>query len=113
MKYYEKEMETIHPEGCIMLTWEDAERMEKRNYKNGWGFSMADCLHKLATHMEAQETIDEDDSKAPLAILEQEKIEWRLEDANFHEFRTLLHDNQYIKALAWIAKQFTDLEVVE
>ena len=114
MMYHGRKMETIHPEGCVAMTWADAERMEKRNEANGWGFGMADCLRMLADHMDADEARNEvtDDEKFLFATAKMEKIEWRLEDANFHTFHKMLHDGEYVKALAWIAKEYCEMEVV-
>ena len=111
MKYFGKEMEGIHPVGCIAMTWEDAERMAKRNEKDGWGFDMAKCLHFLANHMDADNVDEGDNEQLMSAIATKEMIEWRLEDANFHTFCGYLHNNEYAHALAWIAKEYCDMEV--
>lgn len=107
MKYYGKEMPTIHPEGCTAMTWEDAEAMNKLNQENGWGFSMPDLLRLLADHMEAYDFgyngIPEEEAKRT-----QEKIEWRLEDANFHKLCALLHDNDYVKASEAITEEISN-----
>lgn len=111
MTYYGKEMPTIHPEGCKSMTWEDAELMEKRNEECGWGFSMPKCLHFIANHMEANHTMalpivtDDDKQRYYNARGEQEKIEWRLTDANFHTLCKLLHDGDYKSATEWVLKE--------
>lgn len=99
MKYYEKEMDTIHPNGCVAMTWEDAEAMEKLNNENGWGFGMSDLLRLVADHMDAREFDDHEHDRI------MEMIEWRLTDANFHTFCELLHDNKYDNAVEWIMKE--------
>ena len=111
--YHGRVMDTDHPTGCVAMTWQDAERMEKRNEACGWGFTMAKCLHFLANHMDADYAHhnEEDKEKFLSAIAEKEMIEWRLEDANFHTFCGLLHDNKYAEALAWIAKEYCEMEV--
>ena len=111
--YHGKVMDTDHPNGCVAMTWQDAERMEKYNEKNGWGYSLAKCLHLLADHMECDEAIEdeEDEEKVNWCKAKIEMIEWRLEDANFHTFCGLLHDGKYNEALAWIAKEYCEMEV--
>lgn len=113
MMYHGRKMETIHPEGCKAMTWADAERMDKRNADHGWGFGMADCLRMLADHMDAEMARHEvtDKEKFLSATAKMEMIEWRLEDANFHTFHKMLHDGEYVKALAWIAKEYCEMEV--
>lgn len=108
MIYHGRKMKTIHPEGCVAMTWADAERMEKRNEAHGWGFGMADCLRMLADHMDAEKARHEvtDNEKFLFATAKMEKIEWRLEGANFHTFCKLLRGNEYTKALEWITKTY-------
>ena len=102
MKYHEKEMETEHPSGCVAMTWEDAMEMEKANKDNGWGFSTPDLLHMIADHMNAH--YDTEDGKTPLEACRcAEKIEWRLEDANFHTLCGLLNCADYKKAIEYVA----------
>ena len=93
MKYYEKEMPTIHPKGCVAMTWEDAEEMESLNADCGWGFGLSNCLRFLSDHMDAFDKGD---------YLTAEKIEWRLDDANFHTFSKHLNEHSYDYALNWI-----------
>lgn len=102
MKYYEAEMTTIHPEGCVALTWEDAENAEKENYDCGWGFSAPDLLKFITDHMNAEYAVE--DGEDPYKhYLTQERIEWRLEDANFHRLCEMLHTHNYKKATEWVA----------
>ena len=102
MKYYEKEMGTTSPEGCIAMTWEDAEAVEKQNKENGWGFSAPDLLRLIADHMDA--TYKEEDGEDPFELYRtQEKIEWRLEDANFHTLCKFLKLHSYKEAITWVA----------
>ena len=102
MKYYEKEMGTTSPEGCIAMTWEDAEAVEKQNKENGWGFSAPDLLRLIADHMDA--TYKEEDVEDPFELYRtQEKIEWRLEDANFHTLCKFLKLHSYKEAITWVA----------
>ena len=104
MKYYEAEMPTINPEGCVAMTWEDAEEMEKLNYECGWGFSASDCLRFIADHMDAYYDHMEESENAEILkhVKLMECIEWRLEDANFHTLKRLLHDNKYSDAIKWV-----------
>ena len=103
MKYYEKEMETIHPTGCKVLTWEEAEDAEKQNEECGWGFSVEDEMDFLIDHIRAYIFILKNgDDTAENATREMEWIEWRLEDANFHTFCELLHKHDSDGAYAWI-----------
>ena len=107
MKYYGKEMDSIHPEGCIAMTWEDAEEMAKANHDCGWGFSVPDQLRFIADHMDAN--YDVKDGNDPLEAYRcMEKIEWRLEDANFHTLCGFLHDHEYIKAIKYIGEEYSD-----
>ena len=108
MKYHGKEMTTIHPSGCVAMTWEDAERMEKRNEACGWGFTFANCLHFVADHMEANECLERNAmrDKHIVAKLKQEMIEWRLEDANFHDLCGFLHECEYAVAIDWAIKDY-------
>ena len=103
MKYYGKEMDTIHPEGCVAMTWEDAEEMEKLNSKCNWGFSTADCLRFIADHMEAHIDAEQEDKDPHNAYKHMECIEWRLEDANFHTLHGFLATYDYKKAIEWVA----------
>ncbi len=110
MKYYEKEMTTIHPDGCEELTWEDAEECEKLNQECGWGFGISDIFRMLADHMDAHNNewrgIPKKEAKKT-----QEIIEWRLEDANFSALRKLLHNLDYENAVKWAVNAYTQLEV--
>ena len=102
MTYHGKAMENIHPEGCVALTWEDAEKMEKLNSENGWGFSDADLLRLIADHMDANFAVE--DGEEPLEHnLKMESIEWRLEDANFHTLCGLLNAKDYNEAIRWVS----------
>ena len=103
MKYYEKEMTTEHPVGCAVMTWEDAEAMEKLNAECGWGFNHIDCLRFIITHEEAYNKINVDSMEAYRTM---ECIEWRLEDANFHMLCGLLHKYNYKGALEWVMKTY-------
>ena len=100
MKYYGKEMETEHPVDCLVMTWKDAEEMNKLNYACGWSFSDADLLRLTANHMDAyydgeETTVQEEIDRC---IRTMEMIEWRLTDANFHMFCALLHNHKYSEA---------------
>ena len=98
MTYYGKEMENIHPEGCKAMTWEDAEKADKLDADNGWGFSDADLLRLIADHMSAQDDI-ENGEDIEEAVKTQEIIEWRLNDANFHNLCETLHEHKYSDAV--------------
>lgn len=103
MKYYNKEMENIHPEGCVALTWEDAEKAERENEACGWGFSTPDCLRFIADHMDANYAV-EDGEDPTEHYRKQEWIEWRLEDANFHTLCGHLNAHDYNEAIKWVAE---------
>ena len=101
MKYFEKEMDTISPEGCVAMTWEDAEEMEMLNQEHGWGFSAPDLLRLISDHLDA--FYAEQDGEDPFELYRtQEKIEWRLEDANFHTLRGFLKLHDYKEAITWV-----------
>lgn len=108
MMYHGEKMESVHPNGCVAMTWADAERMELLNKEHGWGLGMADCIRMLSDHMDAENARHEvtDSEKFLFATAKMEKIEWRLEDANFHTFHKHLHGKEYENALAWITKTF-------
>lgn len=95
---------------CYALTYEIIDNelyplLEKKN----WGFSMADCLRMIADHMEA--TCDIADGNDPLeAYLAKEKIEFMLEDCNFHELCGLLSNEEYVKATEWVLKDYSEEE---
>ena len=112
MTSFGKKMPTIHPNGCEAMTWEDAERMEKRNEQHGWGFTAADCLRLTAKHMDADfaHHYEEDPDKAMAALAEKEMIEWRLTDANFHTFCGYLREGNYNGAVKWVLSDMMDTE---
>ena len=101
MTYHGKDMTTVHPEGCVSMTWEDAEAMDKLNQENGWGFSDSDLLRLVADHIDAHhdETDGEDVFKAYKTM---ECIEWRLTDANFHSLVKMLSAHDYANAVRLI-----------
>ena len=96
--------------GCVVMTKADAEEMNRLNEKCGWGFSAMDCLHFLADHLGANVTrkFSTEPDEVMEAIRTMEKIEYRLEDANFHEFCGLLSDHDYNGAMEWIRKDYDD-----
>ena len=104
MKYHGKEMPKIHPEGCKAMTWEDAERMEKENQENGWGFSTPDLLRLIADHMDGNYMVGDGEEEKGLKMME--CIEWRLEDANFHTLCGYLNERDYKKAVAYVVKEW-------
>ena len=108
MKFHGKEMPTIHPEGCKAMTWEDAERMEKRNADHGWSIDFTTAIRMLADHMDAYTAslTEKDAEKVECAIAKYEMIEWRLADANFHGFCKLLHENKYAEAFKYIDDEY-------
>lgn len=61
--------------------------------EKGYGFSLADCLHMIADHMEKDE-------------LTKEKIEFMLEYCNFHELYNHLHNGNYDYALNWVYNDY-------
>lgn len=102
MTYYGKKMPTDHPEGCVAMTWKDAEEMDALNKENGWGFSNSDLLRLIADHMDAH--FDVEDGNDPMeARKKMECIEWRLTDANFHTLCAHLHKHDYREAIKWFA----------
>ena len=113
MKYYEKEMNTIHPTGCVGMTWEDAEAVEKINADNGWGISFADSLRMIADHMEANEkrTTSNEPDVVMNAHRVMEMVEWRLTDANFHSLAHFLHSNNYEGAIKFVTEDYFETEV--
>ena len=107
MKYFNREMPEDRPTGCVAMTWEDAEEMEKLNNENGWGFSDSDLLRLIADHMDAyldnlQAT---DNVEIMKSIATMEKIEWRLTDANFHTFCKMLNEHKYKEATLHVANE--------
>ena len=104
MKYYNAEMETVHPSGYSVMTWEDAEEVEKLNYENGWGFSSTNLLRLIADHEDCYFDMEEttDMNTFHKYMRKMERIEWRLEDANFHELHKLLRKHEYRKAVEWL-----------
>ena len=104
MKYYDREMDTIHPDNCVALTWEDAEYAEELNRACGWGFSAPDMLRFIADYMDAfcdsEEETDADNSMKDYLVME--RIEWRLEDANFHTLCEFFHAHKFTDAVVWV-----------
>ena len=83
---------------CKALTYEIIENELYPLVKSkGWGFSMADCLRMIADHMDGD-------------TLTKEKIEFMLEDCNFHMFNGFLSDEEYIRAIEWVLKEYTEEE---
>ena len=105
MTYHGKKMETIHPYECVALTWEDAEKAEKLNAENKWGFTTPELLHMVADHMDATVKADTGIDVVD-SYRKAEFIEWRLEDANFHTFCHALNVKDYKKAIQWVANEF-------
>ena len=107
MKYYGVEQESIHPVGCKAMTWEDAEAMEELNAKHSWSFSIADEAKIVMKHKNYQKIVksSEDEAERNNAIAEQEKIEWRLEDANFHTLCRFLRARRYLEAMEYVIKE--------
>lgn len=61
--------------------------------EKGYGFTLADCLRMIADHMEGDE-------------LTKAKIEFMLEDCNFHDLFKHLNDGNYDYALNWVYNDF-------
>ena len=96
--------------GCIVMTEADAEEMQNLDEKCGWGFSAMDCMRFLADHMDANaiRKFSVEPNEVMEAIRTEEKIEFRLEDCNFHTFCGMLHDGKYDDAYKWIREDFED-----
>lgn len=102
MMYYGREMGTMHPTGCEVMTWDEAEEMEALNRDNGYGFSVIDELDMIIDHMRSELFIKKGDDTARNGKREQEMIEWRLEDANFHTLCKYLHEKRYDEARDYV-----------
>lgn len=81
----------------------------------GWGFSMPDCLHMIADHMEATGTIANNENMLGTysdreEYLAKEKIEFMLEDCNFHTLCGFLLDEEYAKATKWVLNEYMEGE---
>ena len=83
---------------CEALTFEIIENeLLPLVMKKGWGFSMADCLRMIGDHMDGD-------------TLTKEKIEFILEDCNFHTLNGFLSNEEYIRATEWVLKEYTEEE---
>lgn len=77
--------------GCYTaLTKKDAEEMGKLNWANDWGITQDEYIHLVNEHRKARETGD---------IRTMEKIEYRLEDINFHAECSALERGDYQTAM--------------
>ena len=95
-------MNNYYP-NCEALTYEDVDKLNAIIEKKQWGFSFADCLRFIADHMDASA----DRSKVE-NIKTLESIEYMLTDCNFHTFCKLLYNEEYVKALEWVRKEYTE-----
>lgn len=75
----------IYP-GYKKLTFADADAMERANKLMGWGLTYSELMGMIDAHKVARETGD---------VLNMEKIEYRLTDANFHREARLLKEAEY------------------
>lgn len=97
----------IYPD-CQALTYEIIDN-ELRPYvqRKEWGFTMADCLRMIADHMDATADI-EDRKNVHNAYLTKEKIEYVLEDCNFHTLCKMLYNENYASATKWVLEGYTE-----
>ena len=73
-------------EGYEVLTREAAKRAYRANKENGWGISAEQLARLNREHRKARERSDK---------MTMELIEYRLEDINFHNECSLLHEGKY------------------
>ena len=74
------------------LTAHDIEVLQEKNAEAGWGFTKGELIQLVREHMVAKLRGD---------AWTMEAIEFRLEDANFHELCALLREHDYYTAEEW------------
>lgn len=84
------------------LTDTDIKRIGKTNSKNQWAFSNKDLLRLARQHKRAKMQNDE----RTMA-----RIEYRLDDANFHKEASLLNNGQYDKLFKMLKEDFNKVDI--
>ena len=72
--------------GYTAMTYADAEKVWALNHKNSWGFTVAQLKRLCTEHKKARANGD---------VRTMEKIEFRLEDCNFHSECSMLAQGDY------------------